>query len=240
MEADGVSVAPGEDTGGPGTPMNSRETQENLESRIKDQFPALFITLVSVLIGLVLADLVAEARTRMHLWPITLRTLRTWFQLSGNGFSALVGWIVYAHIGISRRRIPSLADALIAFNLPLILLFGTSFVGIELMWPWLYFASCLLLFSLLSTIWLLHIMRLEETELASFSRLRRPSGFLSIFAAGIPFYGAAGWADQHGFLSPLLEVLCAATPAPAAMIVCHLFLRDWRYAIKAARATGHD
>jgi hypothetical protein len=240
MGAGGVGVAPGRDTEGPGKPMDSRETRENLESRIKDQFPALFITLVSVLIGLVLADLVAEARTRMHLWPITLSSLRTWFQLAGNGFSALVAWVIYAHIGISRRRIPSLADASIAFILPLTLLFGTSFVGIESMWPWLYFASCLLLFSLLSTIWLLHIMRLEETELASFSRLRRPGGFLSIFAMGIPFYGAAGWADRHGYLSPLLEVVCAATPAPAAMIVCHLFMRDWRYAISGARATGPD
>jgi hypothetical protein len=194
--------------------MNSNETRESLKDRIKDQFPALFITLVSVLIGLVLADLVSEARSRMHLWPITLMTLRTWCELSANGFSALVGWIVYACIGISRRRIPSLADAFIAFILPLLLLVGTSFVGLNAMWPWLYFASCFLALSFLTTIWLLHIMRLEETELASFSSLRRPGGYLSIFAMGAPFYAVAGWADQHGYLSPLLEVLCAGTETP--------------------------
>src|SRR5579863_10538449 len=98
--------------------MNSKVSREDLEIRIKEQFPALFITLVSVLIGLALADLVSEARGRMVLWPITLHSLRTWFELSGNLVSALSAWVIYAHMGISRRRIPSLADAIIAFTLP--------------------------------------------------------------------------------------------------------------------------
>src|SRR5579862_1918910 len=97
------------------------ETHEQLEHRIREQFPALFITLVSVLIGLALADLVAEARARMVLWPLSLSTLRTWCQLSANFFSALGAWVVYAHIGISRRRIPGLSDAFIAFSMPIIL-----------------------------------------------------------------------------------------------------------------------
>jgi hypothetical protein len=65
------------------------ETHEELEHRIREQFPALYITLVSVLIGLALADLVAEARAHMALWPLTVDTLRTWGELTGNLFSAL-------------------------------------------------------------------------------------------------------------------------------------------------------
>ena len=68
--------------------MNRRVGHDDLETRIKDQFPALFITLVSVLIGLALADLVSEARVRMVFWPVNLHTLRTWFELSGNLLSA--------------------------------------------------------------------------------------------------------------------------------------------------------
>jgi hypothetical protein len=220
-------------------PMNSHETRKSLENRIKNQFPALFITLVSVLVGLVLADLVAEARARMVLWPITLSTLRTWFQLSANGISALALWTVYAHIGISRRRVASLTDSFIAFTLPFCLLFGNSFVGLKLMWPWFYFATCFLALSLVNTIWLLHILSAED-GLSSFRYLLRPGGYTSIFAAGIPFYAAAGWADQHNLLSPLLEVLCAATAAPAALLVCHLFLRDWHYAISLALRSDSD
>src|ERR1700734_2041347 len=44
--------------------MNSKVRHDDLESRIKDQFPSLFIMFVSVLVGLALADLVAEARAR--------------------------------------------------------------------------------------------------------------------------------------------------------------------------------
>jgi hypothetical protein len=215
--------------------MNHKARYDDLETRIKDQFPALFITLVSVLIGLALADLVSEARVRMVFWPVNLHTLRTWFELSGNLLSALSAWVIYAHIAISRRRIPTLADAIIAFTLPLCLLFGNSFVGIEPAWLWFYFATAFLVLSLIITIWMLHILD-SESELATFRHLGRPTGYMSIFAAGIPFYALAGWADQHNLLSPLLEDACAASAAPAALIACHIFLRDWRHAINKARA----
>ena len=212
---------------------------QSLEDRIKDQFPSLFITLVSVLIGLVLADLVAEARTRMVFWPINLHTLCTWFEFSTNGLSALVAWIVYSHIGVSRRHVPTLADALIAFSVPLALLFGTSFVGIDTIWPWFYFASFFLAMSLASTLYLLRVLR-DEPELSTFGHIFRPSGYLSIFVSGIPSYALAGWLDQHHHLSPLVEMLLVATAPPSALVACHLFLRDWREAVSRAKAAGNS
>ena len=213
------------------------ETHEDLERRIRDQFPTLYITLVSVLVGLALADLVAEARARMELWPLNLDTLRTWGELTGNLFSALAAWVVYAHLGISRRRIPTFADSLIAFALPLFLLLMNSYVGVTPMWKWLYLASMFLLFSLATTLWNFHILR-QEIELASFRRLARITGYPIIFITGIPFYAAAGWADQHHLLSPTLETLCALLPAPSALFLCHIFLREWRTAIDATHATA--
>jgi len=206
------------------------ETHAELEHRIREQFPALYITLVSVLIGLALADLVAEARTRMELWPLNLDTLRTWGELNGNLFSALVAWTVYAHLGISRRRIPSFADSIIAFTLPLFLLLLNSYVGITPMWKWLYLAAGFLVFSLMTTLWNFHNLR-QETELASFRRLGRLGGYPMVFITGIPFYAAAGWADQHGYFSPLLETIIAWIPAPSALFAGFVFLREWNAAI---------
>jgi hypothetical protein len=108
-------------------------------------------------------------------WPLSPVTLRTWFQVSANGLSALVAWIAYSHIGISRRRIPSFADAAIAFVVPINLFFGTAFVGIPHAWPWFYFASRFLLSSLPTTVWLLHIVRAEEEELANFRLFPGPA-----------------------------------------------------------------
>jgi hypothetical protein len=79
----------------------------DLEERIKHQFPALFITLLSVLIGLVFADLLSEAHARMTLWPLDVGTLRTWGQIFAMGTCALTGWVFLAHVGISRLRIPA-------------------------------------------------------------------------------------------------------------------------------------
>jgi hypothetical protein len=105
-----------------------------IEQRIKDQFPAVFITLVSVLVGLALSDLVAEARAHMTLWPLNLATLRTWAQIFANGTSAIAVWIVFAHVGIARRRVPDIFDSLIAFGPPLLLLMANSFVGQKEIW----------------------------------------------------------------------------------------------------------
>ena len=210
------------------------ETHEELEHRIREQFPALYITLVSVLIGLALADLVSQARERMMLWPLDLDTLRTWGELNGNLFSALSAWTIYAHLGISRRRIPTFADSIIAFTLPLFLLLLNSYVGVTPMWKWLYFAAGFLVFSLATTLWNFHILR-QETELTSFRRLGRLTGYPLIFITGIPFYAVAGWADQSGYLSPLLETLVAWIPAPSALFACFVFLREWSTAIGDAR-----
>jgi hypothetical protein len=215
------------------------ETHAELEHRIREQFPALYITLVSVLIGLALADLVAEARVRMELWPLNIDTLRTWGELTGNLFSALAAWVVYAHLGISRRRIPTFADSLIAFTLPLFLLILNSYVGVAPMWKWLYFAAGFLVFSLATTLWNFHILRLE-TELASFRRLGRLTGYPMIFITGVPFYAIAGWADQNGHFSPLLETLVAWIPAPSALFTCFIFLHEWRTAIGDSHQAGES
>ncbi|MGA9795442.1 MAG: hypothetical protein WBQ17_07890 [Rhizomicrobium sp.] len=206
------------------------EPPHSLEFRVRHQFPALFITLVSVLIGLVLADLVAEARARMVLWPLSLATLRTWAQLGAMGTSALLAWIVYSHTGITRERVPTLMDSLIAFLVPIPLLIGTTLVGRDDIWPWFYYASGYLVLSMFTVVWMLRAVG-KDTQHAPFRAMLRPSGMLSIFYAGIPFFAAAGWADSHGWLSPWQQDAIAASPIPAALILGIIFFHDWRRAI---------
>lgn len=205
-----------------------------IEQRIKEQFPTVFITLVSVLVGLALSDLVSEARAHMMLWPLNLATLRTWMQIFANGTSALVVWIVFAHVGIARRRVPDLYDSLIAFGTPLLLLIANSFVGQKDIWPWFYIASVYLAVSL-ATSYLHTRMALHEPELESLRGLLRMSGHLGFLSAGVVIFGVAGYCDQSGYLSPLAELLVAALPLPSALLIAHLFMRDWRMGVLAAR-----
>jgi hypothetical protein len=209
----------------------------DLEERIKQQFPGLFITLLSVLIGLVFADLVAEAHARMTLWPLTVDAIRTWGQIFAMGTCALTGWVFLAHIGISRLRIPTLEDSLIVFLTPVPLLIGNSFVGLKEVWPWLYYASFYLAMSLGATFMQVR-MASAESELASFARIAKPFGPALVLYIGIPFYAAAGWADSQAMFSPVTEMLLAMSPTPAALCFLWLFFRAWHRAIAEAPALG--
>jgi hypothetical protein len=204
-----------------------------IEQRIKDQFPSVFITLVSVLVGLALSDLVAEARAHMTLWPLNLATLRTWAQIFANGTSAIAVWIVFAHVGIARRRVPDIFDSLIAFGPPLLLLMANSFVGQKEIWPWFYNASIYLAVCAITSY--MHTrMAVREPELASLRALQRMSGHVGFLFSGFVIFGIAGYCDQRGLLSPLAELLVAALPVPAALLVTYIFMRDWRNGVHAA------
>lgn len=207
----------------------------DLEERIKHQFPGLFITLLSVLIGLVFADLVSEAHARMALWPLNVGTLRTWGPIFAMGTCALTSWVFLAHVGISRSRIPTLADSLIVFITPVPLLIGNAFVGLKDTWPWFYYASFYLAMSLGATLSLVR-MASAESELISFSRIAAPFGPNLVLYFGIPVYAVMGWADSHGMFSPVTEMLLAMSPTPAALCFLWLFFRSWHRAIAEAGA----
>jgi hypothetical protein len=205
-----------------------------LEDRIKNLFPTLSITLLSVLIALFFSDLVAEAHARMTLWPLNVGTLRTWSQIFAMGTCALSSWVFLAHIGISRLRIPTLDDTLVVFLAPVPLLIGNAFVGLREFWPWLYYASFFLAMSLGATFMQVRMAR-QEPELASFARLVRPFGPVMVLYVGIPFYAAAAWADRRAMVPPLAELLLAVSATPAALVFTHLFVRDWHRAIAEAQ-----
>lgn len=209
-----------------------------LEERIKQQFPSLFITLLSVLIALVFADLVAEAHARMTLWPLNVATLRTWGQIFAMGSCGLSSWVFLGHVGISRLRIPTLDDSLIVFMTPVPLLIGNALVGRNEIWPWFYYAS----FYLAMSLWATHLqvrMAAKERELAAFARIAGPLGPSLVLYIGVPFYAAMAWADGRGLLSPFVEMLVALSATPAALTFAWLFFRDWHAAIAQTR-TGTD
>ncbi|MBI3676207.1 MAG: hypothetical protein HY243_06280 [Proteobacteria bacterium] len=209
-----------------------------VEERVKQQFPTLFITLVSVLIGIFLADLLAEARSRMNLWPLNWSTLRTWAQISAMVSCAIATWVHYAHIGISRRRIATFADSLISFAVPLPLLVSNTFVGRDTIWPWYFFASGYLVISAISSVWQIRLA-LSEPELKPLQALLRPSGSAAIILLGIPFFALMGFLDARHLLSLPMETLAAMTPTPAALIFGWLFVHNWQTAIVAtAESSG--
>jgi hypothetical protein len=204
----------------------------DLFARVISQSPALYITLVSVLVGLVLSDLVTEARSRMHLWPLDMLALRTWGQLTSNGSAALAVWTILAHLSIARRRAPHLTETLFAFGPPLLVLATTSFVGRAEMWPWLYGAAGYLVIAAVTDIVNVR-MTMDQPGGERFAPLLDPRRHMSIVFLAIPLYGVGGYLDQHGRLSPTMELALAALPMPTTLLVVWVFFHDWRKAVGA-------
>jgi hypothetical protein len=210
-----------------------------VEERVKLQFPALFVTLVSVLIGLVLADLVSEARERMQLWPLDAHSLRTWAQLAGVASCAVASWIIYSHLGVVRHRIATLPDTIVAFLTPAPLLILTGLSGRPDSWPYFYAGGAFCVIGAWASLWHTYLA-LEETALARLRRLLRPTGYLSAMYVGAPSYCLAGWADQTGMLSIELEVVFAASAPVFAAFCAHRFVVDWRLAVAATSVASGE
>jgi hypothetical protein len=201
-----------------------------LRKRVIEQTPAVFITLVSVLIGLVLSDLVTEARSRMHLWPLDGLAVRTWGQLLSNGISALAVWVVLAHLSVARRRTPHITETVSGLGPPLILLAATSFIGRPEIWPWLYGAGVYLAVSILADTAQVRLT-MDQPGGARFARLAHPLGHLVICYIGSPAYLVAGYLGQHGRLPASIELAFVFAPLPTAAALVWMFFRDWRAAV---------
>src|SRR6185312_15689340 len=175
-----------------------------LRAQVIEQTPAVFITLVSVLIGLVLSDLVTEARSRMHLWPLDGLAIRTWGQILSNGISALSVWVVLAHLTVARRRAPHILETVSGLGPPLILLTATSFIGRPEVWPWFYGASVYLAVSIVADTTQVRLT-MDQPGGERFARLAHPLGHLVICYLGSPAYLVAAILDQHGRLPAAFE-----------------------------------
>jgi len=207
-----------------------RESAADLRRQVIEQAPAVFVTLLSVLVGLVLTDLVTEARAHMHLWPLDALAVRTWGQLLSTGTATVSVWVVLANLALARRRLPHVAETTSAFAPPLLLLTAGTFVGRAEAWPWLYGAGVFLAVSALAV--LVNVrLTMDQADGARFARLMRPQGFLLLVWTGVPLYLGAGWLDQHGLLPPRIELAIIALPIPLHFIITGWFYNDWAAAL---------
>jgi hypothetical protein len=202
---------------------------EDLETRVASLFPTLYLTLVSVLVGLVLSDLFSEVHSRMTLWPLTLESARTWCQVLGNTLGVLAAWVTYSHLGLLKKRLPTVWDTLDAL-LILITIPSNAQVGRHDAAGWFLAAA---LWNLLGAcavrinLW----QATREPDLAHLTRLGRFSGPYNYLYVGVPMLAAMSALSYLHLTTPLVELVAAATTPLAAVGVTILFLREWRAAI---------
>ena len=206
---------------------------DDLETRVATLFPSLYLTLVSVLVGLVLSDLFAEVHARMTLWPLTLETGRTWCQILGNTLAVFAAWVFYSHLGLLKRRLPAVWDTLDAL-LVLVTIPSNAQVGRHEAAGWFLAAACWNLLAACAVginLW----QATREPALAHLRRIGRFAGPFNYLYVGAPALAAIAVLSHLRLTTPLVELAAAATSPAAAVFVTVFFLRDWRDAIQKAK-----
>jgi hypothetical protein len=206
--------------------------QENLETRVAAQFSTLYLTLVSVLVGLVLADLFSTIHARMVLWPLTLETGRTWCQILGNSFAVWTAWLTYAHLGLLRKRVPTIWDSVDA-ALVLVVIPLNAATGLHDATAWFFWAGaycCLGVTAVNINLW----QSKQEPVLRELPRIGRIGGPYTTAWLGAPAYFAIAAASYLHRTTPLFELIAAAGATIAALIAGIWFMRDWRRFVASA------
>ena len=208
---------------------------EDLETRVARQFSTLYLTLVSVLVGLVLSDLFSTIHERVVLWPLTVETARTWFQIFGNTLAVLSAWVTYSHLGMLRNRLPTIwdtVDVVLVLNvIPL-----NAAVGRHESADWFFWAATYLFLALMAIKINLR-QATREPALQHLPRLGRFGGPYTICWVGAPAYLVIAVASRFHLTSPWLELAAAASAPPAAVVVAILFMREWRMAVRLHSAS---
>jgi hypothetical protein len=200
-----------------------------LEARVSRGFSSLYLTLVSVLVGLVLSDLFSAVHDRMVLWPLTLETARTWCQIFGNSLAVLSAWVTYSHLGLLRSRVPTIWDTVDAM-LVLVAVPLNAATGRHDAAAWFFWAAgyC----ALGMTAVRINVRQAaHEPALAHVPRIARFGGPYTYLYLGAPGYLAMAAASWLHKTTPLIEVAAAATAPIAGVGVTIVFMREWRAAV---------
>jgi hypothetical protein len=205
------------------------------EHRVREQFPSLYITFTSIMIGLVLADLASIARVRLAIWPPDLPTWRGWIELLTIVAAALAAWIGYTHLGIGRRRVPTMWDSFNAFGAPVYLLMLNSMLAIAPVWLWFVAVGGYMVMGGIASSVVVRQSR-AEPELGSTGVMLGWRGPLAVFYLGVPAAFASAIASWLGLLRPAVELLLMSAVPLSAVLFIALFFRRWHEAIRKAQA----
>lgn len=210
--------------------MGGGGMDEDLETRVSGQFSSLYLTLVSVMVGLVLSDLFSQVHDRMTLLPLTLEALRTWGQIVGNTVVALSAWMTYSHLGLLRRRLPTIWDTLDAM-LILVTIPLNAATGRHEAAAYFFWAACYCLLGLCAVRINLR-QSAREPALAHLPRLGRFGGPYTILYLGVPSYLAMAAGAYLHLTTPLMEAVACTWGPIAGVLVAIFFMREWRAAIR--------
>jgi hypothetical protein len=192
------------------------------KEKIERLFPSVYITLISILYGFAIEDVVTRLR---ELAPIDIYTA-----LSAVGLLSgiIAAWIGYSFVSMTQERLPRIMDAVHVFLMAFCFYIVITTLGMEI-W-WFFAALCVYqCVALYATIYNGNIL-IKSLSSTYDWRVFLPNRL--IVAIGIGIFSVGAWMSLKGMLPPEIELSIIAYYFISNILWIYCFYGAWTKLIK--------
>lgn len=195
--------------------------QSNL-NRIERLFPAVYVTLISILLGFAIEDLITRLR---ELSSIDIYAVLVAISIICAIFAA---WTGYSFISMTQERLPRLLDCVNVFVLAFGVYMLNSTLGMEI---WLFFSAVFIYFAgaLFANLYNFGILLQNLPTTYTMRNFRRN---LLVIVHTLPIYPIAAWMSLKAMLSPGIEVFLIVYFSIVSVLWVYFFYKTWSSLIK--------
>lgn len=191
--------------------------QDQIRARLEDNYSAIYITLVSVMLGLALDDVVSILRGIEDL------TLFNWVTAAFSVHVIFNAWVGYASAASAVRLVPSVWDALNVFVLSVAHFALNSAIGEE---PIVFFYSASCYSAIAGGVVYYNAWRVDQDDAIQLD-LATFRSILWINAIGSAVFLVAGILTHQALLTSAVQTLIVALGIPFATLWIYTFLKVW-------------
>ena len=192
--------------------------QQEINDRLEENYSTIYITIVSVLLGLALDDIVSILRNLESI------NFFNWLTAAFSVHVIFNAWVGYSAAASIARLVPSVWDALNVFTLSVAHFALNSAIGEE---PTVFFYSASCYSAVAGGVTYYNVWRADQDESINI----RPGMFfrvIGINVAGALGFLAAGVLTQAVFLSATVQNAIVVLGIPFATLWLFVFLRVWK------------
>ncbi len=192
--------------------------QQETKNRLEENYSTIYITIVSVLLGLALDDIVSILRN------IESISFFNWLTAAFSVHVIFNAWVGYSAVASIARLVPSVWDALNVFTLSVAHFALNSAIGEE---PTVFFYTASCYSAVAGGVTYYNVWRANQDD----SITLRPATFFKIIginAAGALAFLIAGVLTQTTILSTTVQNYVVVLGIPFATLWLFVFLRVWR------------
>jgi len=200
------------------TNIGSAIVQDAIRDRLEDNYSAIYVTLVSVMLGLALDDIVSIMRGIEEL------TLFNWLTAVFSVHVIFNAWVGYSSAVSTVRLVPSVWDALNVFILSVAHFALNSAIGEQ---PIVFFYSAACYSAIAGSVVYYNVWRVNQDDAITLD-LSTFRIILWINGTGSAVFLCAGILAHQNITTPAVQSFIVALGIPFATLWLYTFLKVWR------------